>query len=217
MMLALSALGGVLALDATSFGQFMISRPLVAATLAGGLLGEPVLGLQIGMFLEFFHLDGMPSGGSRVPEAGPAAVVAVAIAATVSGPAGLAFGVMAGLLVSELGGLTVGVQRHVNMALIARVEAGRVSPLRLNGVHLFAMFLDFARGGIITAVGVSVGTRGVGIAHDAWTLSSEATVALIVVAASIHLGALLKEFGGWRSQSAVFLIGLVAGIVGVYL
>ena len=214
MMLALSALGGVLALDATSFGQFMISRPLVAATLAGGLLGEPVLGLQIGMFLEFFHLDGMPSGGSRVPEAGPAAV---ALAATVSGPAGLAFGVMAGLLVSEVGGLTVGVQRHVNMALVSRVEAGRVSPVRLTGVHLLAMFLDFARGGIITAVGVSVGTRGIGIAYDGWTLSSESTVAMIVVAASIHLGALLKEFGGWRSQSAVFLIGLVAGIAGVYL
>ena len=216
-MLALAALGGVLALDATAFGQFMISRPLVAATLAGGLLGEPALGIQLGTILELFHLAGVPSGGSRVPEAGPASVVAVALAATTSGPAALALGVTAGLLVSELGGLTVGAQRHLNMVLTTRVESGRVSSHRLGGVHLLAMLLDFARGGLITVVGVLAGTRVIGIVADGWTLSFESTMAIMVAAASIHLGALLRGFGGGRSRRAVFVIGLIAGIVGAYL
>lgn len=216
-MLALSALGGVLALDATSFGQFMISRPLVAAALAGGLLGEPGLGIQVGTILELFYLSEMPSGGFRVPELGPASVVAVALASTVSGPAGLAFGITAGLLVSELGGLTVKAQRRLNMTLTANVEATRINPLRLSAVHLLAMSLDFVRGGVVTVVGVSVGTQAIGIVADGWMLSSESTMAIIVVAASIHLGALLRRFGGWRTRHAVFLIGLIAGIVGTYL
>ncbi|MED5200176.1 MAG: hypothetical protein VYB51_10255 [Gemmatimonadota bacterium] len=43
--MSLAILGGLLALDATSVGQFMISRPLVAGTLAGWWLGDPGVGL----------------------------------------------------------------------------------------------------------------------------------------------------------------------------
>ncbi|MEE2668811.1 MAG: PTS sugar transporter subunit IIC [Gemmatimonadota bacterium] len=216
-MLALSTLGAVLALDATSLGQFMISRPLVAATLAGGLLGEPGLGIQIGAILELFYLSEMPSGGFRVPELGPASVVAVALASTTGGPAGVVIGITAGLLVSELGGLTVEAQRRLNMTVTASVEATRVNELRLVCAHLLAMSLDFVRGGIVTLVGISVGTQVIGIVADRWTLSSESTMAIVVVAASIHLGALLRRFGGWRARQTVFLVGLIAGIIGTYL
>ena len=78
MSLSLALLGGLLALDATSVGQFMISRPLVAGTLAGWWLGDPAVGLEVGAILELFHLAGVPAGGSRVPESGPATVVAAA-------------------------------------------------------------------------------------------------------------------------------------------
>ena len=77
--MSLVVLGGLLALDATSVGQFMISRPLVAGTLTGWWLGDPALGLEIGAILELFHLAGVPAGGSRVPDTGPASVVAVAV------------------------------------------------------------------------------------------------------------------------------------------
>ena len=80
MTVSLAILGGLLALDATSVGQFMISRPLVAGTLAGWWLGDPGLGLEIGAILELFYIAGVPAGGSRVPETGSASVVAVAVA-----------------------------------------------------------------------------------------------------------------------------------------
>ena len=41
--LALSAMGGAISLDGTSAGQFMVSRPLVAATLAGWIVGLLVI------------------------------------------------------------------------------------------------------------------------------------------------------------------------------
>ena len=75
----------MLALDATSLGQFMISRPLVGGAITGWLLGDPVLGLEVGAVLELFHIAGLPAGGSRVPEAGPASVAAVAVAASSGG------------------------------------------------------------------------------------------------------------------------------------
>ena len=51
-ILRLSVLGGLLGLDGTAVGQFMVSRPVVAGTLVGWVLGVPGLGLSIGAMLE---------------------------------------------------------------------------------------------------------------------------------------------------------------------
>src|SRR5690606_39516372 len=69
-------LGGWMAVDGTSVGQFMVSRPLVAASLAGWIVGDPAAGLTVGVILELFHLAVLPVGAARYPEGGPAAVVA---------------------------------------------------------------------------------------------------------------------------------------------
>ena len=51
-LIPLALLGGVLGLDVVSFPQAMISRPIVAATLAGGLMGQAPSGMLIGAALE---------------------------------------------------------------------------------------------------------------------------------------------------------------------
>ena len=217
MSLSLAFLGGLLALDATSVGQFMVSRPLVSGTLAGWWLGDPALGLEIGAILELFHLAGVPAGGSRVPESGPASVVAVAVAMSFGGLAGLALGLVAGLAVSEIGGMTVELQRHMVSRLFDRIDAGSATARKLTAVHLSSVLLDFVRGAVVTAVGLVVGSWLSGFFASRWPLPYETTVALILVGASVHLGALLRGFGGWKRRRAVFLVGLVAGIVGAYL
>ncbi len=217
MSLSLAFLGGLLALDATSVGQFMVSRPLVAGTLAGWWLGDPALGLEIGVILELFHLAGVPAGGTRVPETGPSSVVAVAVAMSAGGPAGLALGLVAGLLVSDLGGMTVGLQRHVVGRLFRRIEAGSVTAPKITAGHLSSVLLDFVRGTVVTAAALVVGGWLTGVVASRWPLPYEATVALLLVGAAVHLGALLRGFGGWKSRRAVFLVGLVAGMVGAYL
>lgn len=217
MSVSLAILGGLLALDATSVGQFMLSRFLVAGTLTGWWLGDPAMGLEIGAMLELFHLAGVPSGGSRVPESGPASVVAVAVAISAGGLEGLALGLVAGLAVSEVGGMTVGWQRHWIAVLLGRIEATSVTARNLSAIHMSSIFLDFVRGVLVTAVGLVVGGWVSGIFSARWPLPYETTVALILIGAAVHLGALLRGFGGWKSRRAVFLVGIVAGIVGASL
>ncbi len=216
MTLLLSALGGMLALDATSLGQFMISRPLVGGAITGWLLGDPVLGLEVGAVLELFHIAGLPAGGSRVPEAGPASVAAVAVAASSGGAPGLALGILVGLVTSDLGGMTVGVQRHVSAVLIGRVEAGPATPAYLDAAHLSLMALDFLRGAAVTVVAIWAGSWLVETSASWWTLGYGHTVGIILIGASVHLGALLRGFGGWRSRRVVFMVGAVAGMIGAY-
>lgn len=217
MSLSLAVLGGLLALDATTVGQFMISRPLVAGTLTGWWLGDPALGLELGAMLELFHLAGVPAGGSRVPETGPASVVAVAVALSAGGLGGLAWGLVAGLVVAELGGMTVGVQRHVVARLLGRMHGAPVTARKITAAHLSSVLLDFVRGAVVTGVGLAVGGALSGVLASRWPLSYETTVALVLVGAAAHLGALLRGFGGWKSRRVVFLVGLLAGIVGAYL
>ena len=76
---AAAVLGGLLALDATSVGQLMVSRPFVAAALGGALVGHPAQGMAVGVVLEALHLAVLPVGASRYPEGGPAGVAAGAV------------------------------------------------------------------------------------------------------------------------------------------
>ena len=80
-IIRVSLLGGLLALDGTSVGQFMVSRPLVAGALVGWLLGDPATGVAVGAILELYLLVSFPTGGSRFPEGATATVVAVALLA----------------------------------------------------------------------------------------------------------------------------------------
>ena len=62
-------LGGLVGLDATSFPQFMFSRPLIAGTLAGLLFGQPAEGMLIGALIEIFDLAILPVQRFPVPSA----------------------------------------------------------------------------------------------------------------------------------------------------
>src|SRR5204863_7725987 len=75
----IALLGALLGLDVVSFPQMMISRPIVAATLAGALIDNAPAGLLIGVVLEMIALDTLPFGASRYPEWGSAAVVGGAL------------------------------------------------------------------------------------------------------------------------------------------
>jgi mannose/fructose/N-acetylgalactosamine-specific phosphotransferase system component IIC len=195
----------------------MISRPLVAGTLAGWWLGDPAVGLEVGAILELFQIAGVPAGGSRVPESGPATVVAAAVAISAGGVAGLALGVLAGLAISETGGATVQLQRHVVTRFVDRIEAMSVTTTRLTVLHVSSILLDFLRGAMITAVGLVIAGWLSPLVVERWPLSYDMTVALILIGAAVHLGALLRGFGGWKNRRVVFLIGLAAGVIGAYL
>lgn len=72
--------GGIIGLDRTAAGQFMISQPIVAAPIAGWLLGDSATGVMIGAVLELLWVLDMPVGTFVPADATLGAVSATAIA-----------------------------------------------------------------------------------------------------------------------------------------
>ncbi len=84
-VLAAALLGGLVGLDRTALGQFMVSQPLVAGPLMGWVLGDPLTGLLIGGVLELVWVLDMPIGTFVPADSTVAAVSATAIAVIGSG------------------------------------------------------------------------------------------------------------------------------------
>lgn len=84
MVVADYLLAGLIAmltgLDRVALVQFMISRPLVAGPLTGLVLGNPLLGLEIGMLLELLWLGRLPVGAAIPPDDTQVAVGATVLA-----------------------------------------------------------------------------------------------------------------------------------------
>lgn len=213
-ILILAFLGGVLTLDQTSFGQFMLARPLVSAALAGWLLGAPEEGILVGAVLEVLFLPAFPVGGARFPEGGPAGVVgAAASVAAGTGAAGLALGVGLGTLWGLLGGSSVSALRRVNERIAPETEDGEVRPARIVAGHMSGLVLDFLRGALLTALGVMVGRMLGSPASRSWILDEETTVLALGVIAALSLGGLLGGLGGWGRAPGHLASGLLLGAV----
>jgi mannose/fructose/N-acetylgalactosamine-specific phosphotransferase system component IIC len=208
-LLLLSLLGGLLALDATSVGQFMLSRPLIAAGLAGMIAGNPEGGIVVGVLLEAIHLAVLPVGAARYPEAGPAAVAAAGAFAGAQADQQVALlaSVVFMLAWGWVGGRSVEWLRRWNVRT-AVPAPGPVSALRVERLHVRATALDFVRGVLVTLVGLLVlgtllETLGWIPFREPWTRPALALSAAAALASSLRL------FG--RRRMPLFVAGAAAG------
>jgi PTS system mannose-specific IIC component len=217
-ILRLGTLGGLLGLDGTAVGQFMVSRPLVAGALAGWLLGDVSAGVAIGATLELYQLVSFPTGGARFPEASTATVVAVGAAAPFPDVGAFPIAVALGLVWGHLGGASVSLQRALNTRLTPEATAdaswGSVAPSVVAARHALAVVMDFARGAALTAAGVGIGRGVIGALAAAWPLDAAASRGLVLVGGAVSAGILLHDKGGFRRQRAWLAAGLAAGVVG---
>jgi mannose/fructose/N-acetylgalactosamine-specific phosphotransferase system component IIC len=216
-VLPIAMLGAVLGLDVVSFPQAMISRPIVASTLAGAFIGQPGRGLLIGVVLELIALDTLPFGASRYPEWGSAGVVGGALYA--SQPPGmhgaLPAAMLAALLTASISGWSMVVLRRVIGDKLTRsrdrIEDG--SREALMSLHLTGMSLDVLRGAAVTLVGMLVFSPLVRAIVAIWTTQPDVSRAVVVVAAAIVAGgALWKVFHSVPYVLWFFFAGLVASI-----
>lgn len=212
---ALSVLGGLLALDRTAFLQAMVSRPLVASTLAGAILGDSELGLRCGLLLELLWLMDLPVGGSIPPEEGLAAVLAAAYASLTPGawglPARAAFGVLVALPFGYLGRRVDVAVRMANGGLLVRAREGG-DRVRLSRLHLTGAARFFGAGVAATGVGLVVGAPAVGLVAGAVSpkvaAALEWTGALLPV---VGAGAVLAALPG-RVNRVLFGAGVLGGL-----
>lgn len=216
-LLPIALLGAVLGLDVVSFPQAMISRPIVASTVAGAFIGQPGRGLLIGVVLELIALDTLPFGASRYPEWGSAGVVGGALFA--SQPEGmygaLPAAMLAALLTASISGWSMVVLRRTIVDKLTRsrdrIEEG--SREALMSLHLTGMSLDLLRGGVVTLVGMLVFSPLVRAITAIWSTPPAPTRAVVVVAAAIVAGgALWKVFHSVPRVLYFFFVGLVASV-----
>jgi mannose/fructose/N-acetylgalactosamine-specific phosphotransferase system component IIC len=159
--------GGLLALERRAFLQAMFSRPLVAATVTGMLLGDPSSGLFVGLVLELFFLGTVSLGGAAQELDTLPAVAAAAFAASLQHQSGVhgtpAVWALALLLCAPLSRvgrsferrLDVRAQRYGDRARLFSNEGQLRRAVRQN---LRAMWPHFVLFGLLCALSVLLGT-----------------------------------------------------------
>jgi mannose/fructose/N-acetylgalactosamine-specific phosphotransferase system component IIC len=217
-LIPIALLGGVLGLDVVSFPQAMISRPLVAATLGGALIGQASSGLLLGAALELIALETLPFGASRYPEWGSASVVGGAIYASHPGPtqgAAITLAMLCALATTWVGGWTMVKLRQMNAVWAGRrrsaLEAGaRGTVIEL---QLMGMTADLIRGALLTAVAFALLAPVATACINIWSTDIRLSRAIVVAtAASVAGGAAWKLFHYTAGALWFFVGGLGLGL-----
>lgn len=153
-------------LDRVALMQVMISRPLVAAPLTGWVLGEPLVGLEIGMLLELLWLGRMPVGAAIPPDDTQVAVGATVLAVSMgnylemSGMPLVLLAVLTAIPLGKFGQIFDKLARHGNdrIALYGWNALAAGNSKGLEKCHLSGL-LSFALSSLVTvSVIVSVGS-----------------------------------------------------------
>jgi PTS system mannose-specific IIC component len=193
-----------------------VSRPIVAATVAGALVGAPAAGLLHGATLELVAIETLPFGASRYPEWGSAAVVGGVLFATQPGDraGALLFAVVATLLTAGVGGRTMVWLRRLNARLanarMAALEHG--SGRTVVGLQLLGMTADLVRGAVLTLVALTLLRPAAAFVLGRWSLPDQVSrVAIVMTVGAVAAGAAWKLFHAVPSARRLFVAGLAGG------
>ncbi|MCU0625486.1 MAG: PTS sugar transporter subunit IIC [Gemmatimonadaceae bacterium] len=223
-LLVLAMVGAICGLDVVSFPQAALSRPLVACTIAGALLGDAVAGLVCGAVLELFASETLPFGASRYPEWGSSSVVAGAAAAAGSRagelPLALCVAIPIGLALAAFGGWTMVKLREWNARLAShRLEAlARGSARTVMGLQVAGATADLARAALIALAGSAVA-----LPLARWLAPQPEPHAAWVVPVLAGLGGAVAGGAAWKMYHSTprtqpwGAAGLVVGLALVYL
>lgn len=146
-------------LDRVALIQIMISRPLVAGTLTGWVLGNPLIGMEVGMLLELLWLGRLPVGAAIPPDDTQVAVGATVMALSMghflelNGMPLVILSVLIAIPLGKFGQVFDRLARHVNDRLAVSGESalmtGNIKGLERN--HLFGL-VSFALASLATAL-----------------------------------------------------------------
>jgi len=216
-LLPVTLLGAVLGLDTVSFPQAMLSRPLVAATLGGTLIGSPLSGLLAGAALELIAVETLPFGASRYPEWGSASAVGGALVAShpEHPPGAMTLAIVAALSTAWFGGWTMVKLRQRNAVWAAQSRGALDAGARgaVISVQLKGLTGDLVRGALLTAVSWALFAPLTAWSLSRWTVDARASRAFVVaVAVSVAAGATWKLFHASIPARWLFAAGLVAGV-----
>ncbi len=224
---AVVLLGGVAELDRTSVFHGMFSEPIVLAPIAGLILGEPMLGLKVGVILQLFFLGSVSMGGSSPPDAAMASVAVTASAAIAAAftqtPSDVALAVaVLGVMVPAgwLGKVIDTKLKERNVHLLYKAEEG-IEKLGIKAVER-AVHYSLGRTFLVFGVGMAIasGAAAVVVAvalnymPSEWWGALKVTGSLLLLAsAGIALASLRERRAIWvYSVLGVALVVLLVGV-----
>jgi mannose/fructose/N-acetylgalactosamine-specific phosphotransferase system component IIC len=215
-LLALGLLlwGTIVAVDLVTVPQGLLSRPLVAATVAGAMAGDALAGMMVGAVLEFYALEVLPIGASRYPDYGPASVAAGATAALVPAASQIGVAGLVALPLAVLGGWSLHMHRRHNarsieskIGLVTAGDARALWHLQREG-----LLRDARRGLALSMVGLVV----------AWAvhlLPWESIAGVAVLDGAVLAGGIAAALGGALRSAGTgarrrwLAVGLATGLV----
>jgi PTS system mannose-specific IIC component len=200
------------ALDGTAVGQFLIARPLVAATLAGAVLGDAQSGLLVGLLLEGIYIGDVPAGGARFPEPGPPAVGATLAFLRLGGGGGLALALALGVVLAVVAGRSVVALRHLNGRIVARSYVDGEGRRRSAVPQWTCVGADALRGLGVSLLGIGLALAIPPELARAWSLPMPTTIGLLALPAVVSGGALLRAWAPTGRRKLLFLAGCAGGL-----
>lgn len=217
-LLPIVLLGAIAGLDTVSFPQMMLSRPLVAATAGGALLGSPLEGLLVGATLELIAHETLPFGASRYPEWGSASVVAGALVAGSPEPlpGSITVALIAALSTAWVGGWTMVKLRQLNATWATRSRDALDAGARgtVIGLQLRGLTADLVRAALLTVVALVVFEPLHRAIVALWTVDARISRAFTVaVATSVAVAASWKLYHGNPRARWMFAAGLTVGLI----
>lgn len=217
-LLPISLLGGLLGLDVVCFPQSMISRPLVAATLAGAFVGDATTGVLVGATLELIALATLPFGASRYPEWGSSAVVGGGIAAALhtERAGALTIGVLAALATAWISGWSLVKLRQWNAWLARRKRPGLDAGARgtVIGLQLAGLTADMVRAALLTAIAYGLIFPVANATVGVWSFGDHVSRAVVVtVAGAVAASAAWTIFHSAQHARWYFAAGLAGGLL----
>jgi mannose/fructose/N-acetylgalactosamine-specific phosphotransferase system component IIC len=215
-LLPIALLGAVLGMDVVTFPQAMISRPIVAATVAGAFIGNASAGLMMGAVLELLALEMLPFGASRYPEWGSASVVGGSLYAsqTANMAGALAAALFAALVTALISGKSMVWLRRLNASLAAREHdaLARGSGRAVTGLQLFGLSADLVRGFCVTLAAMIVFSPLIDAIVASWGTDAVYSRAIVVaMVAAVSAGAIWKIFHLVSRARILFLAGIALG------
>jgi PTS system mannose-specific IIC component len=203
----------VVTVDLVSAPQGLLSRPVVAASVAGLLAGDLAAGLLVGIALELYALDVLPIGAARYPDYGAAAAAAAAAAALVPTAPALALAGLIGLPLAILGGWTLHLHRrrsaesiHRRLERVTAGEARAIWELQRNG-----LIRDAGRGAVLGGVGLLAILATAAFPWSAFPRMDLVGAATIAGGLAAALGGALRS-GGQGARRRWLAVGFATGL-----
>lgn len=221
-VLAAAAVCGVISLDRTALGQFMVSEPIVAAPLMGWCLGDVHAGLVIGGIMEMLWVMDLPIGTFVPADATVAAAAATSIASIGgSGHADLSVIGFSLLLTAAMSPVTMFAdhlmrKRNAQIPELAMGRDGKPTERSMTVWHLAGLFAFFLKSFTLCLGLVSAGLVFLGWFDDAPELGHRAMILFVLLLPFLGAASMARRLTVSNADRTL-LAGFVVGVVCIQL